>query len=243
MSHNSVSSKEHPFQSSIQWISDYDLFLFDLDGLLVNTEELHFEAYITMCRNRGYSLPWDFSTYFKIAQQDAGSLKKYIYKEFPNLQQQEPQWEMLYAEKKKAFLEIVAQEEASLLPGASHLLTVLQDADKKRCVVTHSEKQLVTLLRKKNPILNTIPVWFTREDYEKPKPSPDGYLKAIKELSTPTDRIIGFEDSLRGMNALLATSAKPIFVNGVDSDTRDYFKNKGVATFASLEEVCTKKRL
>ena len=32
----------------MRWISEYQLFLFDLDGLLVNTEELHYQAYKNM---------------------------------------------------------------------------------------------------------------------------------------------------------------------------------------------------
>ena len=33
----------------MDWIKKYQLFLFDFDGLLVNTEEMHFLAYKQMC--------------------------------------------------------------------------------------------------------------------------------------------------------------------------------------------------
>ena len=182
-------------------------------------------------------LPWSFYEYFQIAQQDAKAPERHIYAEFPELQKQEPNWAVLYAEKKRAFLEILAKEPAPLFPGVEEILTVLEKAQKKRCVVTHSGKELVTLLRHQNPILNTIPHWFTREDYSLPKPSPDGYLKAIAVLVEEGDNIIGFEDSLRGMNALLATPATPIYINSIDEETKNFFKSKGVSTFSSFRDI------
>lgn len=221
----------------MSWIDRYDLFLFDLDGLLVNTEELHYRAYVTMCKNRGVHLDWDFKKYFSIAQQDAEAARRQMFHEFPDLHAQEPNWDVLYAEKKRAYIELLQTEAAPLLPGAIGLLELLARHHKKRCVVTHSQKELVDLLRQKNPVLHSIPHWFTREDYSKPKPSPDGYLKAIEELSQPQDKIIGFEDSRRGLTSLLQTGAKAVLVNDFDTSMREEFQKKGVFTFSSLVEV------
>lgn len=222
----------------MRWISHYQLFLFDLDGLLVNTEELHFRAYVSMCQNRGFFLPWTFSAYFQIAQQDSESLREQIYGQLPELQKQEPRWEVLYAEKKEAYLNILRAESSLLLPGAEKLLLELEKKNIKRAVVTHSGRELVQELRRQNPVLNTIPHWFSREDYKLPKPSPDGYLKAISTLATSDDRIIGFEDSFRGMKALMKTRSLPIFVNAIDELTYEAFAKQGIRVFHTLEEVC-----
>lgn len=223
----------------MHWISDYQLFLFDLDGLLVNTEELHFHAYAKMCLNRGFSLPWNFSTYFKIAQADSASIQKELYLALPDLQKEEPSWDVLYAEKRSEYLSILENEPCPMLPGAERLLLELQNRDVKRAVVTHSGLALVKKIKEKNPVLNTIPYWFCREDYERPKPSPDGYLKAIATLASDKDRIIGFEDSFRGMTALMGTRAKPIFVNAIDEATYQAFEKEGVSVFHTLEDVIT----
>jgi beta-phosphoglucomutase len=221
----------------MRWIESYELFLFDLDGLLVNTEEIHYRAYVQMCKGRGYTIPWSFSQYFQIAQQDAGAPERAVYAEFPALQKQEPNWKVLYAEKKRAFLEILENEPAPLLPGAEKFLKILENAQKKRCVVTHSQTELVALLRKQNPILNTIPHWFTREDYSLPKPAPDGYLKAIETLNSSGGKVIGFEDSDRGMRSLMATIATPVLINSIDEKTRASFASMGVKTYTSFDEL------
>jgi HAD superfamily hydrolase (TIGR01509 family) len=66
------------------------------------------------------------------------------------------------------------------------------------------------------PLLQKIPHWITREDYQEAKPSPQGYLKAIEKFAHPQDQIIGFEDSPRGLQALLGTKAKPVWVTEVN---------------------------
>ena len=83
----------------------------------------------------------------------------------------------------------------------------------KRCVVTHSPQTLVDVLRKQHPILNTIPHWITRHDYTQPKPHPEGYLMAIKRFAGANDQIIGFEDTPRGIEALMQTTALPVLIS------------------------------
>lgn len=196
----------------MQWIFHYQLFLFDFDGLLVDTEYLHYQAYINMCAQRGCRLPWSFHRFSKAAHHHATGLRDQIYAEFPDLKAQEPDWQVLYEEKKRLFLALLEEKAVTLLPGVSELLLALQKADIKRCVVTHSAAVLIDKIRSCNPILDTITHWITREDYTTPKPSPECYQTAINRLGQAHDRIIGFEDSPRGLHALLATDATPILI-------------------------------
>ncbi len=186
----------------MKWIQQFDLFLFDFDGLLVNTEELHYAAYQEMCRRRGYSLQWTLSQFFEAAHFKATGLKEAIYRQFPALLEQESQWEVLYAEKKQYYQELLEKGDLSLLEGVEELLRALEQAGKRRCVVTNSAKIQVDLIKEKLPILKTIPIWITRENYHQPKPHPDGYLTAIQQLGKPEDKVIGFEDSTRGLQSL-----------------------------------------
>jgi beta-phosphoglucomutase len=196
----------------MNWIKQYQLFLFDFDGLLVNTEQLHYEAYITMCQRRGYILTWDFEQFCKAAHVDATAIRNAIYADFPDLLAEEPRWEVLYAEKKKAYMEILRSGRLQLLPGVSQLLAALEKEGIRRCVATHSPLEQINYIRSVLPELNSIPHWVTREDYTHPKPSPDAYLTAIKKFGQPGDAIIGFEDSLRGLTALRGTPARAVLI-------------------------------
>src|ERR1700733_13424255 len=165
---------------SLDWIHKYQLFLFDFDGLLVNTEELHFAAYVAMCKQRGFALNWSLARFFEAAHFSATGLRDAIYAEQPLLREQEPRWEVLYAEKKEAYMRLLASGNLSLMPGVASLLEELERAKIKRCVVTNSPQEQVELIRNALAPLRSIPHWITREQYQKPKPDPECYLKAIE---------------------------------------------------------------
>lgn len=199
----------------MDWIHDFQLFLFDLDGLLVNTEHLHFCAYQKMLQNRGFELPWGFERYCQTAHYHSDKIASELYEIFPDLHLQEPSWDNLYVEKKEMMLSLLNEGLVELMPGVSHFLNLLKKAGVKICVVTHSPDELVTVIRKQQPLLNEIPFWITRHDYDEPKPNPECYLKAISQYAQPHDKVIGFEDSPRGLKALMGTKATAVLISEV----------------------------
>lgn len=227
----------------MEWIYEYQLFLFDFDGLLVNTEEIHFQAYKKMCKDRGFNLNWDFNRYCQSAHYDADALQKDIYKEFPELYKIEPNWTVLYAEKKKNLIDLFKGGAVHLMPGVEDLLIKLKNNGITCCVVTHSAEVLINIIREQNPILNTIQHWITREFYTNPKPHSECYLKAIEELAKETDKIIGFEDTPRGLQALLGTKAKPVMICQAEYPEIPSFKKKGVLHFPSFKELSSRANL
>lgn len=194
-------------------LNQYQLYLFDFDGLLVNTENLHYEAYKVMCQQRGFKLTWNFDFYCSIAHHSAEGLEIQIYSDLPALKAQEPNWKVLYEEKKAAYMHLLKQGAVEMMPGAEDLLLSLKKASINRAVVTHSLWELVTEIRRQLPILDTIPHWITREHYSHPKPSPECYQTAIAKLAAENDKVIGFEDSPRGLTALAGSGAKAVFVS------------------------------
>jgi beta-phosphoglucomutase len=215
-------------------VLDYQLFLFDFDGLLVNTEEIHYLAYKKMLEDNGFSFPWNFERYCQAAHYHPDALRLQIYEELPALKEKEPNWQVLYSQKREWMVKLVKNGAVELMPGAGKLLNTLAKANLKRCVVTHSPDELVMAIRNQNPVLNTIPYWITREDYTHPKPDPECYLKAIDRYAEKDDQIIAFEDTPRGIWALLKTRAKPILICKVNYPEIEGFKEKGVEHFESL---------
>jgi len=222
----------------MDWIKHYQLFLFDFDGLLVNTENIHHQAYQKMCEDRGFTLPWNFHRYCLAAHKDATALRDQIYEELPGLKELEPNWDILYAEKKQAIIDLIYAGKVELMPGVEELLLALEEANIKRCVVTHSASELVDGIRKQQSVLNTIPHWFTREYYSKPKPDPECYIKAIDTLGEEGDKVIGFEDMPRGLQALLGTSAQAVLICPPDyPGIEDMTSKEGVLYFNSFKEL------
>ncbi len=222
----------------IEWIDQYDLFLFDFDGLLVNTEFLHYSAYQKMCQDRGFTLPWDFPKYCTIAHMGSDFLQKAVYETFPQLYAEEPNWLILYKEKQQAFLDVLAQKGAPLMPGVDRVLKFLHQHKARCCVVTHSPSSLTDAIRKYNPVLDLIPHWVTREQYELPKPQPDAYLTAVRLYGKSGDRVLGFEDTIRGWKALHAASLDSIVVSSLlTEDMKLLLTEKKVPQYQSFEEL------
>lgn len=193
----------------MKWISKFQLFLFDFDGLLVNTEHLHFQSYVNALADRGYDLGWNLMRFCELAHLNSTAMREAIWAQFPAL---EPIWGEIYAEKKRAYLKLLQSGKIELMPGVEQILKALHNAQIRHCVVTNSFQEQVQLVRSQLPALQAIPHWVTRESYEKAKPSPDGYLRAIELYGKMGDRMIGFEDSVRGIKALQQTPAVAVLI-------------------------------
>jgi beta-phosphoglucomutase len=218
----------------MKWIHDFQLFLFDFDGLLVNTEHLHLQAYENMLGKRGYRLGWSFGRFCELAHLNATAVREGIYAQFPDL---EPNWEILYKEKKENYFQLLQSGKVELMPGVELLLKALVDARIRTCVVTNALFDQTLLIRSQIPLLKTIPHWVTREEYEKPKPSPECYLRAIQLYGEKGDRIVGFEDSVRGLEALRGTSALPVLICSNHHPLLEIATEGEVVHYESFEQI------
>ena len=160
------------------------------------------------------------------------ALKEAFYAEFPDL---EPNWDVLYEEKKQAYMNLLLAGKVELMPGVEKLLKELATTGIRRCVVTNSRLEYTSLISRQLPILRTIPHWITREDYEKPKPDPECYLRAIALCGKIKDRIVGLKTD-RGLRALEQTPALPVLICPSHHPLLE-MASESVLHFASFEEI------
>lgn len=215
--------------------SEYSLILFDFDGLLVNTEKIHYMAYQETLKDLGYTLEWDFPKYISVAHFKAEGIEKEVYKDFPELREREPIWKNIYKIKREVYLKLLREREIEWMPGALELLEELNRAGAKSVVVTHSDSGQVDIIRKKLQGLSLITHWVTREDYVNPKPSSDCYQLAISRYAKGP--VIGFEDSPRGLQALMGTRADAVLVTNEPYPEIDAFKKQGAVHIPSLLDI------
>lgn len=222
----------------MELIENTQLVLLDFDGLLVNTEHLHFQAYQQMCSSRGFTLSWGFATFCSIAHRSSTGLKERIYADLQELYTMEPSWDVLYKEKKAEYTKLLKDGAVELMPGVGRFLMLLDQKKIKRAVVTNSPKEQIDLIKHQLPLLQTIPNWITREDYKNAKPEPDGYLKALAKLAEPGDNVLGFEDTLRGYAALESAEVDGVVVSDVLSEEfRRELLLKGAPIASSFLEI------
>ena len=197
-------------------------FLFDLDGLLVDSEPMHYEAFFNTAQKFGALIPWDFPTYCEKAHTQSMGLKKAFLEMFP---EKEPFWHEIYHETKLYFSSLVKSKPLNLMPGVEDFLNLLINHQKKIAVVTNSSAPMVLAIIEKQPLLQKIPLWITREDYVNAKPEPDGYLKALDILNLKKENTCGFEDSPRGVKALKAAGVRAFNIHMYPQDHVEGYKS------------------
>lgn len=218
-------------------LAHYSLFLFDFDGLLVDTERLHFRAYQQLCARYNLDLPWEFSDFCQFAHRSSDHLREGVYKAVPQLKEVGESWDQLYGHKKALYLDLIKEHGVQLMPGVAEFLSYLQAKNARCCVVTHSPRKDVEHIRQQHEVLREIPSWLTREDYSAPKPAPDGYLKALQLYLPAGGKAIGFEDSPRGLQSLKGAGVTPVFVSSFAYNFIDPKEFNGVIRCATLTEL------
>jgi beta-phosphoglucomutase-like phosphatase (HAD superfamily)/D-arabinose 5-phosphate isomerase GutQ/choline kinase len=184
----------------------YDLFIFDLDGTLINTEKLHWMAYNKAFKFYNIDINLTFNEYCKYAHQDDISMKNLV-SNYTDIS-----YSKIYSTKKDLFLELL-DNSLEFIDGAYEFLNFLFENNKLTCIVTHSDKNVLEKVLSKLDILNKVNLILTRDDYTLRKPHPDGYLKALSHFpQCNSKKIIGFEDSYKGYMALSQTSITPVYI-------------------------------
>ncbi|GAB5411992.1 MAG: HAD family phosphatase [Chlamydiales bacterium] len=208
----------------------HDLFLFDFDGLLVDTEPLHFQAYQDALASYGVSFDWDFNKYCKFAHAGTQVFSDAVYASFPELS--ERNWEIVRDKKKVCYLGLVKAGPVRLMPGSEVFVRDLLSKGLKCCIVTNSTRQELEFVAKHLPLVRDLE-WIAREDYAKPKPAPDGYLEACKKFNGKNP--VGFEDTLKGILSLKAAGIRPILVC---SNTHPQLEDERLANVEVYQNIC-----
>ena len=182
----------------------FDLFLFDLDGTLINTEDLHYQSYKESLEYFKYTKEFTFDDYCKIVHYNDELFKSFIYTELNT------NYKSFYQHKKEVYTKKINQK-LEFNPFVEQFLQNLFDNNIKTAIVTHTEKDTVDLILEKLPLLKKCNKILTRDDYINRKPHPECYIKALNYFPDCKNPI-GFEDSYKGFLSLNQTSITPVLI-------------------------------
>jgi HAD superfamily hydrolase (TIGR01509 family) len=120
-------------------------------------------------------------------------------------------------------------------PGAAELARRLAAAGVPLAVVTSASARRTTRVLSELDIARCITTTVVWGDAPRGKPYPDGYLLAAARLGLPADRCVVFEDSVSGLRAALAAGATCVGVGARHRE--DLLGNGATAVVATLAEV------
>lgn len=174
--------------------------VFDLDGLMFNTEDVFDLSGDELLRRRGLRMT--------DAIRD-GMLGRRPAEAFAHLLRMtgitEPV-EALQAESREIFMSFL-DVHLQPMPALFDLLAHLEKLGVPKGVATSSPRRYMEGILGRYDLLPRFAMTLTAEDVERGKPAPDVYLKAAATLGVPTSDMMVLEDSEAGTRAAAAAGA------------------------------------
>ncbi len=181
--------------------------VFDLDGLLVNTEDLYQDVGTELLRRRGRTFDGDLLDAM-MGRPQAVALATMI--DWHGLADTV---EMLAAETKDIFQGLLATRLAAM-PGAVELVGRLHERNLPRGVATSSGPEFAHDVLTRVGLRDQLGFVLTAADISQGKPHPEIYQLAASRAGVPPEQMLVFEDSATGCAAAVAAGAVVVAVPG-----------------------------
>lgn len=186
--------------------------IFDVDGTLADTEELHRQAFNAAFMEMALDWDWGREQYKKLLEVSGG--KERIGHYIESLQVSPVQRRalrecipMVHRTKTRIYKELVDSGGLSFRPGVKRLLTEARDAGLKLGIATTTTLDNVHALLE-SALGTRGAKWFDAvgagDLVEHKKPAPDIYNLVLSTLRVPREECVAFEDSVNGLHAAKA---------------------------------------
>ena len=175
--------------------------LFDNDGVLVDTEEIFFEATRDVLRDEGGELTRETFVESSLVQGRnliAATLPDRDEAEVARLVEAR---NVLYAER--------LQEGVRPRAGVPEMLERLH-GKRRMGIVTSARREHFEQIHRDTNLLRFFDFVLTREDYGQAKPHPEPYRAGLSRLGSPPERCVAIEDSVRGVASAHAAGLRVI---------------------------------
>lgn len=189
--------------------------VFDLDGLMLNTEDIFELAGVELMARRGLEMTDE------IRHGMMGRRPVEAFTVLKNLTGIQDSLEDLMLETKVLFTSL-AEDRLSVMPGLLELLELLDARRLPRAVATSSPRAYMAHLLEKFNLLHRIDFTLTAEDVEHGKPHPEIYLKAAERHGVDPAEMLVLEDSETGTRAAAAAGAYIVSVPSRHTDFGDF---------------------
>ena len=209
--------------------------LFDMDGLVLDTEKLYTRFWQEAANALGYPMTKEQALGMRSLNRGAGLAKMQSY--FG------PAVDYDVIRKKRIELmdAFVEQEGVTLKPGIHELLAFLKEQGIKTAIATSSPIERTILYLTSVDLQNSFDELISGYMVEKGKPEPDIYLYAAKKLGVEPEHCMVLEDSPAGILAAHRAGCLPVMIpdqDEPDAETRKllYAKADSLAAVISLLE-------
>lgn len=201
--------------------------VFDLDGLMLNTEDIFDHAGRELLARRGLEMTAEIH-HQMLGRRPAEAFA--ILKTLTGIPDEIPE---LMRETKQIFDEF-AEDRLATMPGLFELLGAVEQRLHPKAVATSSPRAYMTPLLNRFGLLHRFQTTLTAEDVTNGKPHPEIYLTAAARLGVAPNEMLVLEDSETGTRAAAAAGAFTVSVPNRHTAYQDF--SAGSLVVESLQD-------
>jgi beta-phosphoglucomutase len=198
-------------------IKEYDIFVFDFDGTVMDTEFYHYIAWKNVLKKEISNFDLLEDDYFRMNH----NLETSTFRNFLKDTYELHDYDRLYTLKGIEYKRLINQNYVLYMNSITSFFTHIKNNKKIIIMVTNSSKSTIEWFINNYPDLNIFDEIYTKENFNYRKPNPECYQFIAEKYKNK--KIIGFEDSLIGIHALC--QVKEIKAFHIKNNNKNYYYN------------------
>jgi HAD superfamily hydrolase (TIGR01509 family) len=180
--------------------------IFDVDGTLAETEEIHRRSFNETFAANGLGWAWDQALYARLLEVTGGKerIRHYIDAFGARPALDDPAIAALHREKTQRYTDLIESGDIGLRPGIAALLNQAPALGVRLAIATTTSRPNVDALLRATLGAQPFEVIAAGDEVAAKKPAPDVYLLALERLGLPASDCVAIEDTLNGLRSAQA---------------------------------------
>lgn len=189
---------EYPITQQTGKVMNYHAAIFDMDGLLLDTERVCMRVFQEACEVQ--QLPFYKEVYLSIIGRNAAGIEAIFRKAYGN------DLDRLHQEWRTRYNAVVKHQAIPVKEGVVELLEWLKEQSLPIAVATSTAKDVAKIKLELAGLSKYIDNLTTGCEVSSGKPDPEIYLLAANRLNVEPTKCLAFEDSNNGVRAAVAAN-------------------------------------
>lgn len=192
------------------------ILLFDMDGVLLNSESLHFRIWTQIFAERGLAI--DYDHYKGCIGSTVAHLMELIYQGYGVDFRGNESLRVRFAQLKEEYIRTYG---VPAVDGVVETIRTLHARGYRMAVASSSPQHYIELCTAAMGIDHCFEVLFSGERVKRPKPAPDVFLAAAAQMGVAPEQCTVIEDSFNGSRAAKAAGMVCLGFANPDSGKQD----------------------
>lgn len=192
--------------------------IFDMDGVIIDSEPIHFEVDMQTMREFGVNISKDELNKY------VGTTNEYMLNDLINKYKIQKSIKEILEYKMELTIRRIKETKINAISGIPELLISLKHNNIKTAIGSSSPKELIITVIEKFQLGKYFDCIVSDDEVKEGKPKPDIYLEVSKRIGVNPEECIVIEDSRNGVLAAKNAGMKCFGFRNVNSGNQDLSK-------------------